>query len=86
VCCNHDDATRRRFHLYFNKGVINMSNERINLKDNSLQGESLVKSGAFAIFKTMRIACEYASHLPEVASQALDDVKDAWEESKRPNA
>jgi hypothetical protein len=63
-----------------------MSNERINLKDNRLQGESLVKSGAFAIFKTMRIVCEYASHTPAMATQALEDVKEAWEESKRPNA
>ena len=47
--------------------------------------ERLVKRCALGIFRLMREVASYAEEVPGVVSQAVDDVRTAWEESSRPN-
>lgn len=44
-----------------------------------------VKRGALAVFRLMRSAAAKASSVPGLVAQASRDVREAWEESSRPN-
>lgn len=46
----------------------------------------VVKTCALFTFRALRTVADYVSQLPAVATQAATDVRDAWEESSRPNA
>jgi hypothetical protein len=48
--------------------------------------ERIVKTGALMLFRVLRTVADYASQIPEVATQAASDIATAWEESSRPNA
>lgn len=47
---------------------------------------STVKRGALATFKLLRSAMEQAKTVPGIVQQAATDIREAWEESSRPNA
>jgi hypothetical protein len=53
---------------------------------NTTADERIVKTGALMLFRTLRTVADYASLIPEVATQAATDIATAWEESSRPNA
>lgn len=46
----------------------------------------LVKSASLLLFRGVRAAVEAAKEVPGVVEQAVSDVREAWEESSRPNA
>ena len=52
---------------------------------NTSTDERIVKTGALMFFRALRTVADYASQIPEVATQAANDVSQAWEESRRPN-
>ena len=45
----------------------------------------LVKQGAFAVFRALRVIADQAKKTPGILAQASVDVREAWEESSRPN-
>ena len=47
--------------------------------------ERLVKRGALTAFRLLRVAIGQASTVPGILAQASADVRDAWQESSRPN-
>jgi len=47
---------------------------------------SLVKSCALFAFRAVRSVADYVAELPDAATHAVADIRDAWEESSRPNA
>ena len=53
---------------------------------NTIADDRIVKTGALMFFRAVRTVADYASQLPAVATQAASDVRQAWEESRRPNA
>lgn len=53
---------------------------------NTTADDRIVKTGALMFFRAVRTVADYASQLPAVATQAASDVRQAWEESRRPNA
>ena len=55
---------------------------RIPAKQSS---ERIIKRGALAAFRALRIITEQAKKTPGVFAQAASDVSDAWRESSRPN-
>ena len=58
----------------------------IALKPASFQSsERLVKRGALTAFRLLRAALEKSSTVPGILAQASADVRDAWQESSRPN-
>jgi hypothetical protein len=48
--------------------------------------ERLVKRSALTAFRLLRAACAQASTVPGILAQASADVREAWQESSRPNA
>jgi hypothetical protein len=48
--------------------------------------ERIVKKGALLFFRAVRLATEQAKRAPGIIAQATSDIRDAWEESSRPNA
>lgn len=48
--------------------------------------ERLVKTVALTLFRGVRTLADLACQIPAVATQAAQDVAEAWEESSRPNA
>ena len=52
----------------------------------SSSSERLVKRGALTAFRLLHAACAQASTVPGLLAQASADVRDAWQESSRPNA
>lgn len=44
-----------------------------------------VKSASLLIFRGLRAAAEAAMEVPCIVEQAVSDVREAWEESSRPN-
>lgn len=52
---------------------------------NSSSGERLVKRGALVAFRVLRGLTEQAKKAPGILAQASADVRDAWQESARPN-
>jgi hypothetical protein len=46
--------------------------------------DRLVKSGALMFFRALRTVADYASQLPEVATQAASDITEAWRDSASP--
>ena len=48
--------------------------------------ERLVKRGALSLFLAVRSAVAYSKELPAILGQAATDIREAWEESSRPNA
>ena len=46
----------------------------------------IVKSAALVTFRFVRATINAAKTVPGIVSQAASDVRDAWEESSRPNA
>ena len=48
--------------------------------------ESIVKRSALSAFRLLRAAIGQASTVPGMLAQASADVRDAWQESSRPNA
>ncbi len=58
----------------------------ITLTPASLQSsERIVKRGALSAFRLLRAAIGQASTVPDILVQASADVRDAWQESSRPN-
>ncbi|MBU0752975.1 MAG: hypothetical protein KJ787_04050 [Gammaproteobacteria bacterium] len=57
----------------------------IPLSNPSEEGK-VVKTCALFTFRALRTVADYVSQLPAVATQAANDVREAWEESSRPNA
>lgn len=59
----------------------------VPLKPVATEHESrIVKSAALVTFRLVRATIEAAKTVPGIVSQAASDVRDAWEESSRPNA
>ncbi|MBK7815017.1 MAG: hypothetical protein IPJ52_12320 [Rhodocyclaceae bacterium] len=48
--------------------------------------ERIVKRGASLAFRTLFAIAEQAKKAPGLIKQAADDVRDAWQETARPNA
>ena len=46
----------------------------------------LIKSAALVTFRFVRATIAAAKTVPGIVGQAASDVRDAWEESSRPNA
>jgi hypothetical protein len=53
---------------------------------NTHNESSLTKTAALVTFRALRSVAGYVAELPAVATQVADDVRQAWEESSRPNA
>ena len=47
---------------------------------------SITKMAALFTFRALRTVAGYVAVLPTVATQVANDVSQAWEESRRPNA
>jgi len=45
-----------------------------------------IKYGALAVFRLLRSGIEQAKTVPGIVQQAAADIREAWEESSRPNA
>lgn len=45
-----------------------------------------IKHGALAVFRLLRSGIEQAKTVPGLLQQAATDIREAWEESSRPNA
>jgi hypothetical protein len=52
---------------------------------NSQHPDRLVKRAALSAFSALRIVAEHANKAPGILTQASADVRDAWQESARPN-
>jgi hypothetical protein len=48
--------------------------------------ERVVKRGAFLAFTALRGLARQSSKVPGLLQQAAQDIKEAWQESARPNA
>lgn len=46
----------------------------------------LIKQGALTMFRLLRSGIEQAKELPGIVQQVATDIREAWEESSRPNA
>ena len=46
----------------------------------------IIKSAALVTFRFVRATINAAKTVPGIVNQAASDVRDAWEESSRPNA
>lgn len=57
----------------------------IQLNSNPQPTERLVKRAARFAFSTLRILASKASTVPGTLSQAASDVREAWQETARPN-
>jgi hypothetical protein len=57
-------------------------NQSIQLS-NTTADERIVKTGALMLFRALRTVADYASQIPEVATQAASDIATAWEESAK---
>jgi hypothetical protein len=53
---------------------------------NPTSEERLVKRSALFTFRAVRYLTAQARKAPGILQQAADDVRQAWEESSRPNA
>jgi hypothetical protein len=78
---------RCRFTLHLLKGItMKVHVQPIALTPASLQSsERIVKRGALSAFRLLRAAIGQASTVPGILAQASADVRDAWQESSRPN-
>lgn len=45
-----------------------------------------IKSASLLLFRSARSAIEAAKEVPGIIEKAVSDVREAWEESSRPNA
>lgn len=45
-----------------------------------------IKQGALAMFRLLRSAMNQAKTVPGIVQQVATDIREAWEESSRPNA
>ena len=56
--------------------------------DNAVEAHDsrLIKQGALTMFRLLRAGMEQAMELPGIVQQAATDIREAWEESSRPNA
>lgn len=61
--------------------------QRIPL-DNAVEPDDsrLIKQGALTMFRLLRSGIEQAKELPGIVQQVATDIREAWEESSRPNA
>ena len=48
--------------------------------------ERLVKRGALAFFRAVRVVVTQSREVPGIVQRAADDIRAAWQESARPNA
>ncbi len=48
--------------------------------------ERLVKRGALAFFRAVRVVVTQSREVPGIVHRAADDIRAAWQESARPNA
>jgi len=64
---------------------MSIQSQPVQLSTTTDSDERLVKRCALGIFRFMREVASYAEEVPGVVSQAVDDVRTAWEESSRPN-
>ncbi len=64
---------------------MNTTGNVIHLDGNKQKSERLVLRGARAAFKALRALTAQAKEAPGILSQAVSDVKSAWEQSSRPN-
>ena len=53
---------------------------------NTSNESSLTKKAALFTFRALRTVAGYVAELPAAATQVADDVRQAWEDSRRPNA
>ncbi|MBK6357126.1 MAG: hypothetical protein IPF44_10565 [Betaproteobacteria bacterium] len=59
----------------------------VRLTPANAEGESrLIKSTALMAFRFLRTTIEAAKTVPGIVAEAASDVREAWEESSRPNA
>ncbi|MEF8699081.1 MAG: hypothetical protein V5B32_03135 [Candidatus Accumulibacter sp. UW26] len=59
----------------------------VPLKPADAESETrIIKSAALVTFRFVRATINAAKTVPGIVSQAASDVRDAWEESSRPNA
>ena len=61
-----------------------MKVEPVDLKTDS--SERVVKSLALFTFRALRYVAKQAAAVPDAVVQAAADVREAWDESSRPNA
>lgn len=59
---------------------------RLNPDLTVVHEDSLVKQGALATFRAVRFLMAQSKKTPGLLQQAVVDVREAWEESSRPNA
>jgi hypothetical protein len=59
---------------------------RLNPDLTIIHDQSVVKQGALATFKAVRFLMAQSKKAPGLLQQAVSDVREAWEESSRPNA
>lgn len=59
---------------------------RLNADLTVVKDESLVKQGALSTFRAVRFLMAQSKKAPGLLQQAVADVREAWEESARPNA
>jgi hypothetical protein len=52
---------------------------------NTQPAERLVKRGALLAFRALRAITEQAKKAPGILAQASTDVRNAWQETARPN-
>jgi len=52
---------------------------------NTSNESSLTKTAALFTFRALRTVAGHVAELPAAATQVADDVRQAWEESRRPN-
>lgn len=65
---------------------MSIKSQPVDLITTTGSDERLVKRGALGLFRLVRELASHAQEVPGVISQAVDDVRTAWEESSRPNA
>ncbi len=63
---------------------MNIKTQAIQLSNPS-SGERLVKRSALMAFRALRAITEQAKKAPGILAQASADVRDAWQETARPN-
>lgn len=62
-----------------------LSTDTIQLALTAL-GERSIKRGALALFRAVRTVSNRAKETPSVFTQAVKDVREAWQESGQDNA
>lgn len=59
---------------------------RLNADLTIAKSESMIKTCARLTFRSLRSAVAYSKEVPGLIQQAKADIREAWEETSRPNA